>query len=178
LSFSPDGRALAYARVHDDRSGLAVYDLRSDRTRQLTLGQDDALPVWGPEGIAFIRGCCTDGDLWLVQPDGQGLRRLTSTDAGLFPVAWSADGAQLVAVSPAEGARQMWAVDMRSRGARLLTESNARLFPDAFSRDGSSILAGSGCTSDNPVGELATVPFAGGKATVIARGPCAAVWNR
>jgi hypothetical protein len=42
-----------------------------------------------------------------------------------------------------------------------------------------AILAGIGCGGrPSAVGLLETLPFAGGKVTVIARGPCRGSWNR
>ena len=57
-------------------------------------------PVWSPDGrwIAFSGGtwsaCC---QIYVVHPDGSGLRQLTHDPQGVFEPAWMPDGKQLLA---------------------------------------------------------------------------------
>lgn len=58
----------------------------------LTVAPEAAASFPGDDGwIAF-----SDGDLWLVRPDGTGLHRITSGPADDGMIAWSADGEMLV----------------------------------------------------------------------------------
>jgi WD40 repeat protein len=52
LSWSPDGRYLAYIAAVDGRSSdLYVYDTRKDQTRRITHGSYEcAMPFWSPDG--------------------------------------------------------------------------------------------------------------------------------
>jgi Tol biopolymer transport system component len=55
-------------------------------------------PAWSPDGrwIAFV----SFGDLFLVPPDGSGIRRVTHRPADEFgPVVWSPDSTTLAIVS-------------------------------------------------------------------------------
>lgn len=78
-SLSADGLQAAFAGV----DGLYVVDVE---TLQITMipgtNQNDYNPLWSPDGqlIAFVRGAGAF-DLFVVHPDGSGLRRVTNTPA-------------------------------------------------------------------------------------------------
>jgi hypothetical protein len=183
FSFSPDGTQLALA------SGLMIYtvSLRTHEVRRLTGDHRSWSPLWGPGGIAFERfgvdghgdrcGNC-HGDVWLMDAGGGHPRQLTHTRAGIYPAAWSADGRRLLAAYPATHNGRLYAVDVASGTARALTPFVGDLFPQGLSRDGRSVLAAIGCGGMHTVtGIVETIPFAGGRPTVIVRGPCRASWN-
>ena len=142
--FSPDSRQITYA---DDASGrVFVASATGGHPSPITAGPHDFGPVWGPTGIAFTRWLAAGkpGDIWLVQPNGDGPRRLTRTDAGIQPFAFSADGLNLIAQNPASHNGRIWAVDVSTGSARDLTGWVGDLFPQGVSRDGTSILVGIG----------------------------------
>jgi len=179
FSFAPDGHAIVYELDGFAGSDLYIYDLAHDRARRITHDHRASSPVWGAHAIAFKRGrSLWRGDLWLADANGGHLRRLTHTGAGIYPAAWSADGARLVAANPGDVGR-LWAVDAQTGRARNLTGWVRDLSPQGLSRDGSTILARRGCSDlENPRGVLETIPFAGAKPRVIVKGPCYASWNR
>jgi dipeptidyl aminopeptidase/acylaminoacyl peptidase len=178
-SFSPDGSGIAFDRIDQTGGDLDLFDTRTGRTRKLTSDHASFLPVWGPRGIAFNRdGFVRGGDVWLLDPGRGRARRLTHTDAGIYPIAWSADGRRLLAANPATHNGRLWAVDVRTGRARDLTGWVGDLFPQGLSRNGKTILAAIGCGGlISPFGVVETLPFAGGRAHVIVRGPCRASWN-
>ena len=178
-SFSPDGSRIVFDRIDQTGGDLEVFDIRTGRTRGLTSDHRSMLPVWGPGGIAFSRFRSGGrGDVWLLDPGTRKPRRLTQTDAGINPIAWSADGTRLLAANPAIHNGRLWAVDVRSGRARDLTGWVGDLFPQGLSRDGKTILAAIGCGGlTSPYGVVETLPFAGGRAHVIVKGPCRASWN-
>jgi Tol biopolymer transport system component len=178
-SFSPDGSRIVFDRIDQTGGDLMVFDTRTGRTRRLTSDHRSFLPVWGPRGIAFNRGgFVRGGDVWLLDPRTGRSRRLTRTRAGIYPVAWSPDGRRLLAANPATHNGRLWAVDVRTGRARDLTGWVGDLFPQGLSRDGKTILAAIGCGGTiSPFGVVETLPFAGGRAHVIVRGPCRASWN-
>ncbi len=179
-SFSPDGHQIVYAREDQTGADLYVYSLAARTTRQITHDHRDIDPSWGPTWIAYNRGGFTHaGDVWLVHGDGSGAHRLTHTNAGLYPAAWSADGTRLLAAYPAMHNGRLWAVELPNGHSRALTGWVGDLYPQGLSRDGSTVLAAIGCGGlVSPYGTIETLPFSGGKPTVLVSGPCRASWNR
>jgi Tol biopolymer transport system component len=165
---------------------VATESVRGGQVRVLTDDHRSGIPLWGPTGIAFQRdgnapgdvcGAC-HGDVWLMHADGSSQRRLTGTGAGIYPAAWSADGAHLLAAYPAMHNGALYAVDVKAGHTRRLTRLVGELFAQGLSRDGQTVLAAIGCGgAAGPDGVLETLPFSGGKPTIIVRGPCRGSWN-
>ena len=101
---SPDGKHLVISAgiaLSDSlRYALMMLDLETGASRLLTVDSafDDVAPAWSPDGtrIAFSRwsvGSSVDAGLWLITPDGSGLRRLVDTSAGgkRLVYGWTAD---------------------------------------------------------------------------------------
>ena len=94
--WAPDGERVAVV------GGATLYIANRDGAdrKQLTLARVEALvegegPAWSPDGqwIAFTGSrastrCCGNEDLYVIRPDGSGLRRLTRTKASESGVAW------------------------------------------------------------------------------------------
>lgn len=80
LSWSPDGRYLAYAAMQGNSSSdLFVYDSIHDLTRQMTGGPNDIGKIyWSPSGkwIVFEGVSAHEESLWAVAQDGSQVRRL------------------------------------------------------------------------------------------------------
>jgi TolB protein len=79
-AWSPDGRTVAVVRASTPReAGLFLVSARGGRPHRLTRGLDTQ-PEWSPDGrrLAFRRGDA-NGDIYLVDADGGGLRNLTRT---------------------------------------------------------------------------------------------------
>jgi Tol biopolymer transport system component len=103
--FSPDGSQIVVgARAG---GGLVSVPVGLGRPRALTTARVDSDPTWSPDGslLAFTRSPPRGtSDVWLVRPDGTGLRKLTTTPippsgvahTGSRPLAWSPDGKQLL----------------------------------------------------------------------------------
>jgi Tol biopolymer transport system component len=91
-SLSPDGTQAAYA--WDD--GLHIVDLASGKSNRIpnTLNNDYG-PRWSPDGkqIAFIR--IDDFNLYVINPDGTGLKKVINEIDYEQLIGWSADGASL-----------------------------------------------------------------------------------
>jgi TolB protein len=113
-SLSPDGRQIVFATTRvDGTTDLAILELESTQTRMLTSGQGgDFRPTWSPDGnwIAFSsdRGKglpFSQGrwealhlvDIYLIRPDGSGLRQLTDSQGFCGSPAWTADSREVLA---------------------------------------------------------------------------------
>jgi Tol biopolymer transport system component len=107
-TWSPDGRKLAYSC--DEDGALCAYDLdtrhvtvivpRTTDGAYVGVGQKD----WSPDGSSIVfTGRSSEGDdytnyrqLFLVRPDGTGLRAVPNTFSTATDPAWSRDGSALL----------------------------------------------------------------------------------
>jgi WD40 repeat protein len=178
-SFSPDSRSIVYDRNDASGSDIFALSLSGGSPKQLTHDQKSFEPLWGPSEIAYLHGRGNiDSDIWLMEGDGSQNRRLTSTAAGFYPVAWSRGGDKLLGANPAVHNGRLWAVELPGGDARPLTKWVGDLFAQGLSRDGRTVYAAIGCGGTfSSRGYLEAIPFSGGPPKVIMRGPCRGSWS-
>jgi Tol biopolymer transport system component len=95
-------------------------------------------PAWSPDGrtIAFGRGFYYDGpdrsQLWLIQPDGTGLRQLTDLPCGAGAPSWSPNGRRLAFETDVQTNQRRNIATIRADGSgiRALTHGGINLDPD------------------------------------------------
>jgi Tol biopolymer transport system component len=138
-AFSPDGLRIAYDTDVDGNFEIYTIDLTSRARQRLTEhpGRDVA-PAWSPDGtrIAFMsdRDSAPEFDLYLMDPDGGHVERLTSGGTYWFP-RFSPDGTEL--------AFHLWrdvhVMDFATRVVRRLTTDPANGMYPTWSPDGRQI---------------------------------------
>ena len=133
-----------------------LYLMRPDGTRQRRITRARGLeqnpqqnPTWSPDGkwIAFTgaRGqmfCGERCELYVMRPNGTGLRRLTHDRSEDTNPAWSPDGKQIVFVShrPRVTSKSaIWAIKANGTGLRRLTDGRELDRDPAWSPDGTTI---------------------------------------
>ena len=94
--------------------------------------------------IAFgVRASDGSANIFSAEPDGTGLRQLTTGAGNNLCAAYSADGQQIAYCSDESGAFEIWAMKQNGKKQHQVTHLNAfSTFPD-FSPDGSRIAFGS-----------------------------------
>jgi Tol biopolymer transport system component len=95
---SPDGTRVAYVADRSYSSDLRIITLSSGAVQ--SLGVNAWSPEWSPAGsqIAYITGRTCTAPIALINPDGTGIRTLT-TDTYLASFDWSPDGQWIVATN-------------------------------------------------------------------------------
>ena len=122
-SWSPDASRLVFARraPTSGRTHLFVSEPKAHaRAQPITDGpDDDAQPAWSPDGalIAFCSSPATvdeaaRSNLFVVRPDGSGLRQLTEGDAFACRPAW-APGRAIYFHAISDGRSHIWRVRLR-----------------------------------------------------------------
>jgi TolB protein len=149
-ALSPDGRFLAFVSSRSGQADIWILALESRTLRNLTSHPaGDFRPSWSPDGqwIAFssdrdstkpkgLAGFDTQHstEIYLVRPDGSGLRRVTHAQAFAGSPTWSPDSKRLlfyeaeqkevwnvVSVRRLRATTQIAAVDVQTNERKVLT---------------------------------------------------------
>lgn len=204
FSFSPDGSELIYAKAGSEkyppRSDVyrvqfvppGAVSVAAEKPVRLTHDHNSSDPLWGPTNrIVFVktvegkkRKYGPKNELFLMNPQGKGVKRLTHTKVdpllqGLFPTDWSANGNRLLAEF--EGQDTSYAVTVNPKtGAQrpLLKAEETGFVGTALSADGKTVLGYEGGFDPANKHNVATVPYGGGKLTVLAKNASEPSWSR
>lgn len=150
LAWSPDSRAVAFvASAAGGRCSVWLYTLADRARRELARCTPLFTPTvdWSPDGrwIVFTAEADGAGGLFLVAPDGQGLRRLTTAPPAAMAdhqPAWSPDG-QRVAFArqdPADGTRDLYETTLDGQVSRLSTLRLHLLHGLSYTADGQDLV--------------------------------------
>jgi Tol biopolymer transport system component len=102
-TFSPDGRFFALAAKRRDRDDLVILDVKRNREERRIKVDLNGLqtPSWSPDGKQLVFTGFDGGlsDLYIINRDGTGLRRLTTDKYADLHPAWSPDGKTIAFVT-------------------------------------------------------------------------------
>ena len=152
FSLSRDGKRLAYVVVDQTFSVLhAGFDGAAGRlsgapVEDLQTSQRISNPALSPDGqwVAFDTLGSAQEDLFLMHPDGSGLRQLTDdTPRDRIPT-FSPDGQRLVFMSDRSGQWDLWTIRLDGSGLSPLSHLKESVFTPLWSPDGKTIAASTG----------------------------------
>lgn len=203
VSFSPSGGELVYAMAGSEkfppRSDVyrievlppGAVSVKAVVPQRLTKDHNSAYPLWGPQKIVFVKTVDAQkrkygpkNELYLMSPQGKGVKRLTHTKVdpllqGLFPTAWSASGNQLLAEFEGQDTSYAVAVSPKTGKQRAVAESGESGFVGtALSADGTEILGYTGGFDPGANHKVVSVPYANGRVKVLAKNAFEPSWSR
>ena len=196
ISFSPDGSELVYGLARSEKFPLKsdIYRVSTGEgePKAITHDRNSSYPLWSPQGeIVFVKGLgaknrkyAPKNELFLMDRQGKGVRQLTHTTVpqlaqGLFPTAWSANGARLLTEFEGQDLTYAVTVNPRSGAQKPLVEATEQGFIGAaLSRNGKVVLGTEGGFLPGGNHFVGTVPYGGGRARVLVRGAYEPSWNR
>ena len=157
MSWSPDGRKIAYSFMPYAESGLGVsyiFIINSDGTGRIQVTDgfvNDTAPCWGPDGttIFFLSDRYDPGsghvDTYAISSDGTNIRRITNTPGGWTVIRdISNDGKSMLVVSTRSGkaSAAIYSMSVDTLTIALVVQSPANeIFNYArWSPDGTSVV--------------------------------------
>ncbi len=203
VSFAPEGPAIVYARSSSEfgsKSDLYRFDVATpgvvnvaaEQPHRLTTDHRSSSPLWGPhETVVFVkhlgektRQFGPKNDLFLMNPNGKAVKRLTHTRvdpllSGLSPTEWSANGRRLLAEFGGQDTTYAVTVNPKTGAERALTkEREVGFVGTALSKDGRFVLGSLGGFEPGPGHRVVSIPYAGGKPKVLANSASEPDWSR
>jgi TolB protein len=152
-SWSPDGTRIAYHVQAGAVNDIYVGRVDGSGSVRITSGPaSDFAPAWSPDGarIAFARGTPFTGaadmgstDIYIVNPDGNGLAPVTSNPPGSADgsPSWSPDGRRLaVAHTTGDGGSQIHLIGADGSGRVNISGASRADYSPAWSPDGRRIV--------------------------------------
>jgi len=139
---SPDGRSIVFTRTEKKVSHLYIAPVDGSGEPRRVLETPGTVARWSPNGewISFSPNRSFSSGVFLVHPDGTGLRQLTKT--GGWAVWWP-DGEHIaLQVAAADGNEQIQVYNLKSGETRTLLNMHfvGTNFPFDVSRDGKKLV--------------------------------------
>ena len=167
-------RVTLYDVVYSELRNVQAFTLPSPSSpafRMAVHRVSDAVVEWttGEPGIAATRiafrrvGEDGESDVWMIDSDGEGLRRLTSHQTLVFSPAWSPDGRHLLYVAYVDGQPHVFELTVASGQRRLISAEPGLNITPTYSPDGRRILVARTTGDHTEVYELQREPLCCGR---------------
>ena len=147
LSWSPDGRYIAYQSNHEGTPNIYVMDVQNKDSHLLTNHQGRNLrPAWSPNGkwIAFVSDRAGEYlDVYRMDTDGSNLRRLTNRGNNWRP-GWSPDSQWIAFTSTQDRRTALHIMTADGKGRKQLKQDVSTSSGGTWSPDGKQIAFAAG----------------------------------
>jgi len=195
FSFDPEGKEVVYAKSNSQnfppRSNVYKVSAAGGKAVALTSDNLSEYPLWGPTGkIVFVklleaskRKYAPKNELFLMNPNGRGVKRLTQTKVGqllqgLLPTAWSANGKRLLAQFGGQDTTYAVGVNVQTGAQKPILEATEQgLVGAALSQDGRTVYGSTGGFEPGSKQAVVSVPWNGGKPKVLVKGASSPSWS-
>jgi Tol biopolymer transport system component len=138
--FSPDGQKLVFHEWVGNwwSADVNLYTVNLDGSGRAQLPQG-IRPAWSPKGGLIVMDTCrgTSCGIFVVQPNGDGFRQVTSDGGG--KASWSPNGKKIVYSVDVEGDPEIFVVNLDGSGRKQLTNNSGNDTLPVFSPDGQYI---------------------------------------
>src|SRR6266545_2411460 len=145
-SWSPDGSQFVFESNRNDTTelDLFIFDMASSNVTQVTFdsGFSHSQPAWSPAGnrIAFSSNRDSAGlDIYMMDPDGGNIRRLTNESHDDGQPTWSPNGDRIAFVSNRTGNINIFVIDTLGGAPVNITNDAANELAPAWSPAGGRI---------------------------------------
>jgi hypothetical protein len=196
FSFDPEGKEIVYSKSNSERQYPPKSDIfkvaaSGGKAVALTSDHRSEVPLWGPTGkIVFVKQLDANkrqygpkNELYLMNPNGKGVKRLTHTNVdpllqGLYPIAWSANGKRILSQFGGQDTSYAVGVSATTGAQKPIVEATEEgLVGTAISPDGSTVYGYEGGFDPGNAHNLVSVPWGGGRAKIIIRNATEPTWS-
>lgn len=188
FSFDPEGKEVVYGKASSGtafppKSDVYKVSAAGGKATKLTSDKRSEYPLWGPTGqIVFVkqlgantRKYAPKNELYLMNENGKGVKRLTHTNVGqlllgLVPTQWSANGNRLLAQFEGQDTTYAVGVNVRTGAQRPILEATEQgLVGVALSANGQTVYGATGGFEPGGNQAVVSVPWNGGKPKTLVR---------
>lgn len=141
-SFHPAGGRVCFGIPAPTGQEIASVGRDGKDRRTLTTGAINNWPAYAPDGARIAFCSSRDGtfDLYVMNADGAGVRRVAELDGMQLRPAWAPDGRRLAFTWNRGGRYEVWAVNADGTGLACLAAAAERSDYPAWAADGRSVV--------------------------------------